>query len=101
VQAQILNLMRRLQERLGLTYLLITHNLAVVANMADMIGVMYPGRIVEWVRRNASSINPPIPTRACFSTPSRHRPGRPHAATLEGQCQVRWPRRVGAFHPPR
>ena len=47
VQAQILNLMRRLQERLGLTYLLITHNLAVVANMADVIGVMYLGRIVE------------------------------------------------------
>jgi len=47
VQAQILNLMRQLQERLGLTYLLITHNLAVVANMADTIAVMYLGRIVE------------------------------------------------------
>jgi peptide/nickel transport system ATP-binding protein len=48
VQAQILNLMRRLQARLGLTYLLISHNLAVVAQMADNIGVMYLGRLVEW-----------------------------------------------------
>jgi peptide/nickel transport system ATP-binding protein len=48
VQAQILNLMRRLQARLGLTYLLISHNLAVVAHMADTIGVMYLGRLVEW-----------------------------------------------------
>jgi peptide/nickel transport system ATP-binding protein len=48
VQAQILNLMRRLQLRLGLTYLLISHNLAVVAHMADRIGVMYLGRLVEW-----------------------------------------------------
>jgi peptide/nickel transport system ATP-binding protein len=48
VQAQILNLMRELQEKLGLTYLLISHNLAVVAHMADRIGVMYLGRLVEW-----------------------------------------------------
>ena len=48
VQAQILNLMRVLQQRLGLTYLLISHNFAVVAHMADEIGVMYLGRLVEW-----------------------------------------------------
>jgi peptide/nickel transport system ATP-binding protein len=47
VQAQILNLMRDLQERLGLTYLFISHNLAVVSNMASTIGVLYLGRIVE------------------------------------------------------
>jgi peptide/nickel transport system ATP-binding protein len=47
VQAQILNLMRELQERLGLTYLFISHNLAVVRHMATRIGVMYLGRIVE------------------------------------------------------
>lgn len=47
VQAQILNLMRDLQDRLGLTYLLISHNLAVVRHMASRIGVMYLGRIVE------------------------------------------------------
>jgi len=47
VQAQILNLMRDLQERLGLTYLFISHNLAVVRHMASRIGVMYLGRLVE------------------------------------------------------
>ena len=47
VQAQILNLMRDLQQRFGLTYLFISHNLAVVRHMSDQLGVMYLGRIVE------------------------------------------------------
>ncbi|WP_342107986.1 oligopeptide/dipeptide ABC transporter ATP-binding protein [Methylobacterium sp. SI9] len=47
VQAQILNLMRDLQDRLGLTYLFISHNLAVVRHMATRVGVMYLGRLVE------------------------------------------------------
>ena len=48
VQAQILNLMRDLQQRLQLTYLFISHNLAVVRHMTDQLGVMYLGRIVEY-----------------------------------------------------
>jgi peptide/nickel transport system ATP-binding protein len=47
VQAQILNLMAELQERLKLTYLFISHNLAVVSLVADRVGVMYLGRLVE------------------------------------------------------
>ncbi len=47
VQAQILNLMRDLQDEFGLTYLLISHDLSVVRHMADRIGVLYLGRLVE------------------------------------------------------
>ncbi len=47
VQAQVLNLMKRLQKKFGLTYLFISHDLSVVRHMADEIAVMYLGRIVE------------------------------------------------------
>jgi oligopeptide/dipeptide ABC transporter ATP-binding protein len=47
VQAQILNLLKDIQTRQGLTYLLITHNLSVVKQMADRVDVMYLGKIVE------------------------------------------------------
>jgi len=47
VQAQILNLMSDLQAQFDLTYLFISHNLAVVSHVADRIGVMYLGRLVE------------------------------------------------------
>jgi peptide/nickel transport system ATP-binding protein len=47
VQAQILNLLRSLQERLGISYLFITHNIAVVDYLAHEVAVMYQGRIVE------------------------------------------------------
>jgi len=58
VQAQILNLMRDLQDKFGLTYLFISHNLAVVRHMASRIGVMYLGRVVEIA-----------PARQLFSSP--------------------------------
>ncbi|MET0334293.1 MAG: oligopeptide/dipeptide ABC transporter ATP-binding protein [Rhizobacter sp.] len=47
VQAQVLNLMKDLQQRQGLTYLFISHNLAVVRHVSDAVGVMYLGRVVE------------------------------------------------------
>jgi peptide/nickel transport system ATP-binding protein len=47
VQAQVLNIMKELQRERGLTYLFISHNLAVVRHVADQVGVMYLGRLVE------------------------------------------------------
>src|SRR5205814_4938503 len=47
VQAQILNLMKDLQRSFGLTYLFISHNLAVIYQVSDRVGVMYLGRLVE------------------------------------------------------
>jgi peptide/nickel transport system ATP-binding protein len=58
VQAQVLNLLRDLQERLGLTYLFISHNLAVVRHVANRVGVLYLGRLVE-----------EAPARVLFSDP--------------------------------
>ena len=52
VQAQILNLMKDLQRRRGLTYLFISHNLAVVRTSATQVGVMYLGRLVELRRQD-------------------------------------------------
>ncbi len=47
IQSQIINLLERLQEKFGLTFLFISHDLSVVKHMADRVGVMYLGRIVE------------------------------------------------------
>ena len=69
VQAQILNLMRDLQDKMGLTYLFISHNLAVVRHMASTIGVMYLGRLAEVSRRRRCFAIRAIPTPACCWMP--------------------------------
>ncbi len=58
VQAQILNLLRRLQKDLGLTYLFISHDLGVVQHMCDHVAVMYKGKIVEYADRLTLFNNP-------------------------------------------
>jgi peptide/nickel transport system ATP-binding protein len=90
VQAQILNLLRELQAEYGLSYLFITHNLAVVDYLAHHVAVMYLGRIVERGRAEEVLGNPRHPyTRMLLAAAPRRRqphyrrphPGR-HASPL-------------------
>ncbi|ROR32004.1 ABC transporter ATP-binding protein [Inmirania thermothiophila] len=77
VQAQILNLLRELQGRLGLAYLFITHNLAVVGYLAQRVAVMYLGRIVEEGGVEAVLTRPAHPyTQALLAAVPRPVPGR-------------------------
>jgi len=69
IQAQIINLLEELQEKLGLTYLFIAHDLAVVRHISDRVAVMYVGKIVEVTDRNEIFENPLHPyTRALLSS---------------------------------
>jgi peptide/nickel transport system ATP-binding protein len=61
VQAQVLNIMKDLQRQRGLTYLFISHNLAVVRHVADQVGVMYLGRLVELADRGTLFTQPRHP----------------------------------------
>jgi oligopeptide/dipeptide ABC transporter ATP-binding protein len=68
IRAQILNLLRDLQEELGLSYLFIAHDLAAVAHMSHTIAVMYLGKIVEIGEAQSLAANPQHPyTQALFS----------------------------------
>ncbi len=61
IQAQILDLLRQLQKSMGMAILLITHDLGVVAEMADRVAIMYAGKIVEYAGVNALFENPKHP----------------------------------------
>jgi oligopeptide/dipeptide ABC transporter ATP-binding protein len=77
IQAQILNLLQRLQDELGLTYILISHNLGVVSHICDRVVVMYLGRIVESAPREALFYDPKHPyTEALLSAVPVPEPGR-------------------------
>jgi peptide/nickel transport system ATP-binding protein len=101
VQAQILNLMRDLQDRLGLTYLFISHNLAVVRHMARRIGVMYLGRLVEVAPTTQLFAAPRHPyTRMLLdAVPDLEMSGRPRKP-VEGEIPnpIEPPQGCG-FHP--
>jgi oligopeptide/dipeptide ABC transporter ATP-binding protein len=77
IQAQILNLLKELQDRLGLTYLFITHNLSVVNHFSDNIAVMYLGKLVEMATAEDLFTQPVHPyTQALLSaipTPTLHK----------------------------
>jgi oligopeptide/dipeptide ABC transporter ATP-binding protein len=68
IRAQIMNLLRNLQRRYGLSYLLIAHNLATVRYMSHQVGVMYLGKIVEQAPNRELFVNPMHPyTRALIA----------------------------------
>ena len=78
VQAQVLNIMKDLQRERGLTYLFISHNLAVVRHVSDKVGVMYLGRLVELADKHSLFANPQHPyTRMLLDAiPKMHDTGR-------------------------
>ena len=78
VQAQVLNIMKDLQRQRGLTYLFISHNLAVVRHVSDQVGVMYLGRLVELADKQVLFANPRHPyTRMLLDAiPKMHDTGR-------------------------
>ena len=78
VQAQVLNIMKDLQRQQGLTYLFISHNLAVVRHVSDQVGVMYLGRLVELADKHTLFDSPRHPyTRMLIDAiPKMHDTGR-------------------------
>ena len=87
IQAQILNLLEELQEKMGLTYIFITHDLAVVNHFADEIAVMYLGQIIEKAEAEELFDNPMHPyTQALLSAiPVTQTDDRPQRIILKGE----------------
>jgi oligopeptide/dipeptide ABC transporter ATP-binding protein len=86
IQSQIINLMERLQEELGLTFLFISHDLGVVKHMSDRVGVMYLGTLVEEAPKKEFYASPLHPySQALISAIPSMDPERPkHRIILTG-----------------
>jgi len=101
-QAQILDLLRQLQQQRGMAIMLITHNLGVIAEMADEVVVMYLGRVVEKGPVDDLFHAPKHPyTRALLrSIPSVRAPSRVELPTISGSVPHPYNRPAGCpFHP--
>jgi len=102
IQAQIINLLQDLQERLNLTYLFIAHDLRVVEHISRRVAIMYLGKIVELASREQIYANPRHPyTRALLSAiPTIDRAARPERIKLPGEMPSPVDPPPGcAFHP--
>jgi oligopeptide/dipeptide ABC transporter ATP-binding protein len=102
VQAQVLNLLRDLQAQLGLSYIFISHSLAVVEHFCHEVAVMYLGRIVEKAPTGSVFRRPAHPyTAALLSAAPRANPGvREQRYRLGGEVPSAWrPPEGCAFHP--
>lgn len=103
VQAQILNLMLELQERLGLTYLFVAHDLSVVRHISDRVAVMYVGRIVETARTEELFSSPFHPyTEALLSAVPKPDPRlRSERIVLQGEVADPANPPPGCYFSPR
>ena len=101
VQAQVLNIMKELQARRGLTYLFISHNLAVVRHVGDDVGVMYLGRIVELADKASLFARPRHPyTRMLLDAiPDIRMSGRPRTPVQGEVPNPLQPPPGCTFHP--
>jgi peptide/nickel transport system ATP-binding protein len=101
VQAQVLNIMKDLQNSRGLTYLFISHNLAVVRHVSDQVGVMYLGRLVELADKSDLFARPRHPyTRMLLDAiPDIHMSGRPRTPVQGEVPNPLNPPSGCAFHP--
>ncbi|HSV54056.1 MAG TPA: dipeptide ABC transporter ATP-binding protein, partial [Burkholderiaceae bacterium] len=101
VQAQVLNIMKDLQRERGLTYLFISHNLAVVRHVSDQVGVMYLGRLVELADKQELFANPHHPyTRMLLDAiPKMHDTGRARTPVSGEVPNPLNPPTGCAFHP--
>ena len=101
VQAQVLNIMKDLQKQRGLTYLFISHNLAVVRHVSDSVGVMYLGRLVEIAEKKALFREPRHPyTRMLLDAiPDIHMSGRARTPVQGEVPNPLNPPTGCAFHP--
>ena len=105
IQAQMLNMMRDLQRELGLTYLFISHDLAVVRYLSSQIGVMYLGKLVEIGagRRGVPAAGAPVhqgPDRLRAGRRPRGRAGQGQGAASPASCRARSTRRPAAGSAP-
>ncbi len=101
VQAQVLNIMKDLQRKQGLTYLFISHNLAVVRHVSDRVGVMYLGRLVELADKHSLFDTPRHPyTRMLLDAiPKMHDTGRARTPVSGEVPNPLNPPTGCAFHP--